>query len=313
MENHHFKAHKSRILAEIASPNPDASPKGSIDVHILPLINRLNLHDRVFTTSSCSGRVSVFLEGLKKNTKPGYSEGDTVGKAGIGGKGEGGKWLFVSHDPVDVGRKSDREVAEMVLGKEVAAETPGDERMLGLGSGDAIDFDISSATRFVHLKFEPMVSGHTSIEGIQSANQKSQILHIQTSDLQTAHAILIAALSAGFRESGIMNPGLGVSSFPMVAIRCNGLAMDSIIGIVDSSSGQVKNLVNHTYLKTLLKVCNLRFEDNKRRIDTFSMHIGDALFGDGRENSEIWEDKEARKARKRQEGLKKQKELRDTM
>lgn len=164
LENHQFKAHKSRILAEIASPSPDASPKGSIDVQILPLINRLNLHDRVFTTSSCSGRVSVFLEGLKKNAKPGFSEGDTVGKAGIGGKGEGGKWLFVSHDPVDVGGKSDREVAEMVLGKEVAAEISGDERMLGLGSGDAIDFNISSATRFVHLKFEPMVSGYASTE-----------------------------------------------------------------------------------------------------------------------------------------------------
>lgn len=169
-----FKAHKSRTLAGIASPSPDASPKGSIDVQILPLINRLNQHDRVFTTSSCSGRISVFLEGLKKNAKSSYSEenqqegkipvvGDTIGKAGIGGKGEGGKWLFVSHDPVDAERKSEHEVAGMLLGKEmdeVAAEIPGDEQRLvdlGLGSGDAVDFDISSATRFVHLKFEPMV------------------------------------------------------------------------------------------------------------------------------------------------------------
>lgn len=160
LENHHFKVHKSRILAGIASPSPDASPKGSIDAQILPLIHRLNQHDRVFTTSSCSGRVSVFFEGLKKNAKQSYSEGDIVGKAGIGGKGEGGKWLFVSHDPVDVERKSDREVAEMLLGKAVAAETLSDEQRqgcAGLGSGDAVNFDISSATRFVHLKFEPMV------------------------------------------------------------------------------------------------------------------------------------------------------------
>lgn len=109
-----------------------------------------------------------------------------------------------------------------------------------------------------------------------------------------------------------MNPGLGVS-FPMLAIRCNGLAMDSIIGVVDSSNGRVKNLVDHTYLKTLLKVCNLRFEDNRRRIDTFSAHIGGTLFGDGKERNEVREDKEARKARKREEGLKKQKELRATM
>lgn len=171
-ENHLFKAHKSRILAEIESPIPDASPKGSIDVQILPLINRLNQHDRIFTTSSCSGRVSVFFEGLKKiPTTPRYSEqnqqagktpvGDAVGNAGIGGKGEGGKWLFVSHDPVDAERKSDCEVAEMLLGKEVdeVAATHDEQRLgyAGLGSGDAVGFDISSATRFVHLKFEPMV------------------------------------------------------------------------------------------------------------------------------------------------------------
>lgn len=157
-----FKEHKFRILAEIASPNPDASPKGSIDVQILPLINRLNQHDRVFTTSSCSGRVSVYFEGQKKIATPNYSErnqqtpavGDPVGKAGIGGKGGGGKWLFVSHDPVDVEQKSDCEVAEMLLGKEVDEQRLG---YVGLGSGDAVGFDISSATRFVHLKFEPMV------------------------------------------------------------------------------------------------------------------------------------------------------------
>lgn len=107
-----------------------------------------------------------------------------------------------------------------------------------------------------------------------------------------------------------MNPGFGASSFPMVAVRCNGLSMDSIIGVVDDSNGRIKDLVDHTYLRTLLKVCNLRFEDNKRRIDIFSTHIGDALFGDVKEKSGAREDKEVRRTRKRAEGLKKQKELR---
>lgn len=107
-----------------------------------------------------------------------------------------------------------------------------------------------------------------------------------------------------------MNLGFGISSFPMVAVRCNGLSMDSIIGIVDGSNGRINLLVGHTYLKTLLKICNLRFEDNKRRIDIFSTHIGDALFGDLKEKSGAREDKEARRTRKRAEGLKKQKELR---
>lgn len=106
-----------------------------------------------------------------------------------------------------------------------------------------------------------------------------------------------------------MNPGLGASPFPMVAIRCNGLAMDSIIGVVSSSNGRVRDLVNITYLKTLIKVCNLRFEDNKRRANIFSANIEDALFKDARGKDEVREDKEARKIRKREEGLKKKMEL----
>lgn len=106
-----------------------------------------------------------------------------------------------------------------------------------------------------------------------------------------------------------MNPGLGASSFPMVAVRCNGLAMDSIIGIIDSSNERIRKMVNDIYLKTLLKICNLRFEDNKRRIDAFDARVGVLLFGDGKEKAKACEDKEARKARKREEGLRKQRGL----
>jgi tRNA wybutosine-synthesizing protein 3 len=114
----------------------------------------------------------------------------------------------------------------------------------------------------------------------------------------------------GFRESGIMNPGLKASSFPMVAIRCNGLIMDSIIGVIESSNGQIRKLVDDIYLKTLLKVCNLRFKENQRRIDAFTTKIGETLFSSGTGKSEGYEDKEIRKARKREEGLRKQRELR---
>jgi tRNA wybutosine-synthesizing protein 3 len=135
-----------------------------------------------------------------------------------------------------------------------------------------------------------------------------KILHVQTSDLQTAHVILTAALSAGFRESGIMNPGLGTSSFPMVAVRCNGLAIDSIIGVMDWADGRVRYIVDGAYLRTLVKVCNLRFEDNKRRANVFSENIKDVLFKDMKGKNEVSEDKEARKARKREQGLQKQME-----
>lgn len=86
--------------------------------------------------------------------------------------------------------------------------------------------------------------------------------------------------------------------------------MDSIVGILDGSNGQIKSLVDDSYLKTLVKVCNLRFEDNKRRTKAFSANIANALFGEGNQINGAREDKETRKARKREEGLKKQRELR---
>lgn len=154
-----FTDYKSRVLAGLASSEPDASPKGSIDIQILPLIDRLNEHHAVITTSSCSGRVSVFLEGLKRPNKQAISDKEgsepKSGNAGIGGKGEGGSWLFVSHEPVDCKDKAPREVGEMLFGQELTDAALKDNRCVGLGFDD-----VSYSTRFVHFKFEPMV--HTT-------------------------------------------------------------------------------------------------------------------------------------------------------
>lgn len=40
----------------------DFSKKGSIDVHILELVNLINDNDDCFTTSSCSGRTVVYYK-----------------------------------------------------------------------------------------------------------------------------------------------------------------------------------------------------------------------------------------------------------
>lgn len=87
-----FDQKKQLILREIGANSedlPDASPKGTIDVLCLPLIDTINHHPDMVTTSLCLGRVSVFLEGIKQ-------------KAQIGAKGNEGKWLFVTHEPKDL-------------------------------------------------------------------------------------------------------------------------------------------------------------------------------------------------------------------
>lgn len=142
-----FEARKRTILRQLDAPDGeyhDLSPKGSIDAPIRDLISEINGFDGLVTTSSCSGRISVFLEGLKADSdalNP-PAEGEES-RAGPGGKGGGGIWLFISHDPVEVPNTASSDFTSkfgLVKATADATRAPGVH------------------CRFVHLKFEPMVS-----------------------------------------------------------------------------------------------------------------------------------------------------------
>ncbi|KAL0016700.1 hypothetical protein SO802_003769 [Lithocarpus litseifolius] len=75
------------MLASLASSVTDKSPKGTFDNPTLPLINTLNNHPCYFTTSSCSGRISILSQPIHQ-TQPNK-------------KSKGGSLLFVSHDPAN--------------------------------------------------------------------------------------------------------------------------------------------------------------------------------------------------------------------
>ena len=141
-----FESKKKRILDQISVPDEeytDLSPKGSIDEPIRPLIRDINSHGGLVTTSSCSGRISVFLEGRKKamGDADDILESEEI-RAGPGGKGGGGSWLFISHDPVD------------------APEATSDMHFMNLFGLQSSLPEIEEPpvhSRFIHLKFEPMV------------------------------------------------------------------------------------------------------------------------------------------------------------
>ena len=58
---------KKAILADLNQPQyTDLSPKGSVDEGCLPLMQILNNHEDYVTTSSCSGRISIFHMATKK-------------------------------------------------------------------------------------------------------------------------------------------------------------------------------------------------------------------------------------------------------
>jgi tRNA wybutosine-synthesizing protein 3 len=138
-----FATRKRTILEQLDAPEDeyhDLSPKGSIDAPIRSLIDDINRIGGLVTTSSCSGRISVFLEGRKTGATNNEPEEESL--AGPGGKGGGGSWLFISHDPVSN------------LGKDAASDF---SSIFGLQQGDARDSAPDVSRRYVHLKFEPMV------------------------------------------------------------------------------------------------------------------------------------------------------------
>ena len=163
-----FAQKKNQIVSKLLVPAEtytDLSPKGSVDDRIVNLIDRINKLEGIVTTSSCAGRISVFLEGakpenLKRNGPPAQSkiEKQTIERrdevqnessmrqaAVPGGKGKGGRWFFVSHDPVDV----------------PVQQNPDDtsfSTLFGLSQIKNRQDQPCADSRFVKFQFEPMVS-----------------------------------------------------------------------------------------------------------------------------------------------------------
>ncbi|WEW56728.1 tRNA(Phe) wybutosine-synthesizing methylase [Emydomyces testavorans] len=290
-----FEAKKQKILNDLSLPEEeytDLSPKGSVDAGIRDLIRDINRLQGLVTTSSCAGRISVFLEGTGTsvgNSQSGERRDEKSGddrNAGIentrqfavsGGKGSG-RWQFVSHDPVEIG-DSARFLHDL----------------FGLNPGNGtIRAENSRMLRLVRFHFEPM------------------ILHVMAESLKRAQPVLAAASSAGFRESGIQSLRCldDSNACPIVAVRSSGLALQSIIGYADESNSTqeatVHSLVSEEYLRMLVTLANERFQSNYTRMDRFRVNLLALSLNPQskrlRKKGE-WEDADLRRERKHAEGI----------
>lgn len=94
-----------------------------------------------------------------------------------------------------------------------------------------------------------------------------------------------------------------------------GLGLESIIGV--ERDGELRALVPQWQIKSLVEIGNQRFVENKRRIERFRELLKEGLLESDANASrrkgqegEVWEDKDARRARKAEEGKRKAEEVR---
>jgi tRNA wybutosine-synthesizing protein 3 len=311
-----FTAKKQKILSQLSVPDgeyTDASPKGTVDADIRRLIDQINAHAGLVTTSSCAGRVSVYLEGKKAVTAATVGRGDDAGEeeavpnrnaaSSAGGKG-GGEWLFVSHEPVGVAHvDGEGRGYEVLLGLQAKAAEEGETtRHVG---------ELTGSSRLIHFKFEPMVRSKDPVP-FQGHGAKAdtdfQILHVLTASLEHAQLVIQAGMEAGFRETGavsLLGRPPDEEAMPMVAVRSMGLSFGSLVGAETDNVNRL--IVSPQYLSTLVKIANERFVENERRIARFSTAL-DAIFAPHK-GEDDWEDAQARRERKRQEGLRRREQL----
>jgi len=98
---------------------------------------------------------------------------------------------------------------------------------------------------------------------------------------------------------------------PMVAVRSTGFSFDAIVGYHNDAK-QNMALVNEKYLRTLVNIANERFNVNHDRIKRFQASLHEQYTPKVALSlaKADWEDAEARKRRKREEGLARQQALR---
>lgn len=223
-----FDQKKASILAEIESTQPDLSPKGDVDVLCYPIMNLINSHSDMVTTSSCSGRLSVFIEGSKVRN----------GLQKSGGKGEGGRWLFVTHESTEV---------DGWLGKIDANAF----KLVPEGFTDAIESS-GPSQRLVLYKYEPF------------------ILHVKCRDFAVASKLYNTAMSCGFRESGI-------GSNNLVALRIN-IKLDVPIGFLDEATEKVTFCVSKDYIKFIDDLTISKFEENRTKMQILHDRVESSMF-----------------------------------
>ena len=89
-----FDETKHSVLSKV-----DISPKGSFDAPIVDLLSLINSHIDYVTTSSCSGRIAIFVSNAaaKESSDDLADDSDDLSSSLSSALAKGIRWLMVSH------------------------------------------------------------------------------------------------------------------------------------------------------------------------------------------------------------------------
>ncbi|EPY31136.1 tRNA wybutosine-synthesizing protein 3 [Angomonas deanei] len=171
-----FRNLRTQIVKDLKDNTNDKSLAGRVDPLVADLVEYVNTHfSQYVTSSSCSGRISLFHKGKSDICSPTPSDGQR--KRGSFGRGT----LFQSHDPLPNVRQCVQDdllptLVSFRAWRDTVVETP-----------------LLLQTEVLQLKFEPL------------------ILHILCEDVEAAAALLQCASEAAQTNSGIISCSKGTA------------------------------------------------------------------------------------------------------
>lgn len=158
-----FQRKKTLKASSYYHSSQDASKKGSIDEQVLSILDILNSHKDYLSTSSCSGRIVLWMDNIVNE------QDSSLSHAGCGNIG--GKWLFVTHQ------------IEKDLFHLLKSHVEKGFNILSYGAN--IDSNMATQTALIYLKVEPL------------------ILHIESGSAKSGQMLIQVALKSGYRNSGM--------------------------------------------------------------------------------------------------------------
>eukprot|EP01138_Halocafeteria_seosinensis_P007657 gb/GECG01007825.1/.p1 GENE.gb/GECG01007825.1/~~gb/GECG01007825.1/.p1 ORF type:complete len:1688 (+),score=172.13 gb/GECG01007825.1/:1-5064(+) len=250
-EHEAFDACKTQILRDLQNL-VDKSPKGALDAPIKGFLEWLNTLPDYVSTSSCSGRISLFYipQPSTTNGRPSdqscrnLTDEEEEGGLAAADPNEKGSEDCEDHPSTSTAEYSGKQYSYKGSGQWLLAahRTVSPDEVIELVQGCSTD-----CSRLL-LKVEPF------------------ILHVQCRDIASAKRLLNIANQSGFRESGIV-----IGKKFMVHVRSTANTMQ--VPLVLNGN----HIVPRASFRLLVEYANNRFNQNLRKVTLFERNLRENL------------------------------------